>query len=65
LSKRALQRCPQKRAEFIGKIGEIPPEYLVFAYESTVNLRTTFREFGWAFKGKRAYKKQELVRGKR
>jgi len=46
-------------------IGEEPPERIVTVDESAVNILTTYRLNGWAFKGTRARKSCKFVRGTR
>jgi len=65
LSKPAAEQCEEARREFALEVGKYPPEYLVTADESAVNLLTTYRINGWAYKGTRARKACNFVRGTR
>jgi hypothetical protein len=44
-------------------VGKYPADYPVTADESAVNLLTTYRFNGWAYKGTRARKACNFVRG--
>lgn len=65
LSKAARERCADSRRRFALEIGKEPPDCLVFADESAVNLFMTYRENGWAVQGVRAIKYCHFVRGTR
>ncbi|KAK6997463.1 hypothetical protein R3P38DRAFT_3059166 [Favolaschia claudopus] len=65
LSREAGERCEDTRREFFMEIGNEPPERLVCADESAVNILTTYRQCGWSFKGLRARKRCCFVRGTR
>lgn len=47
------------------EIGQEPPERIVTADESAVNILTTYRLNGWGIRGARAHKKAKFVRGTR
>jgi len=47
------------------RAGDEAPESLVFADESALNLLMTYRINGWAYRGQRAKKRANFVRGKR
>jgi hypothetical protein len=47
------------------EIGQEPPDRIVCADESAVNILTSYRENGWAYKGVRAHKRCNFVRGTR
>ncbi|THU77560.1 hypothetical protein K435DRAFT_702093 [Dendrothele bispora CBS 962.96] len=63
LTRQAAERQQERRDEFFLKVGCIPPEYLVCADESAVNILTTYRTNGWSTKGLRAWKTAKFVRG--
>lgn len=65
LDRRALERCDQKRLDYQYAVSEYPPDYLCFVDESSCDRRTTYRGFGWALSGKRAFQKAFFVRGQR
>ena len=65
LSCLAHERNQEDRSEFRRRMANDPPERLVFADESAVNVLTTYRMNGWSLKGHRARKKTKFVRGKR
>ncbi|KAJ7193524.1 hypothetical protein GGX14DRAFT_378942 [Mycena pura] len=65
LSKPAAERCEEARREFALEVGKYPPEYLVTADESAVNLLTTYHINGWSHKGTRSRKACNFVRGTR
>lgn len=65
LSRAAAERCAHARRAFAFEIGAEPPERIVAADESAVNLLTSYRENGWAFRGVRARKSTNFVRGPR
>jgi hypothetical protein len=65
LSRKAAERCEEKRRQFVLAIGQEPLERIVTADESAVNVLTTFRESGWAYKGVRARRQTNFVRGQR
>jgi hypothetical protein len=65
LSKVAAERCAEARRTFAMEIGNEPPERVVCADESAVNILTSYRDNGWAFKGVRARKRAHFVRGTR
>jgi hypothetical protein len=53
------------RSDYRLRSGAFSPEQLVFIDESHVDLRTTFRSNGWAYKGQRATVPANFIRGKR
>ncbi|KAF7335978.1 DDE family endonuclease [Mycena sanguinolenta] len=63
LSRTAAERCEDSRREFVLEVGKYPPEYLVTADEAAVNILTTYRNNGWSYRGLRAPKKCNFVRG--
>jgi hypothetical protein len=65
LSKTAVERCEVKRMEYIAAIAAEPAEYFVFVDECAVNQMNTYREYGWAARGKRARKNTRFIRGTR
>jgi transposase len=65
LSRAAAERSEHQRRLFTLAIGGEPLERIVTADESAVNVLTTFRENGWAYRGKRAQKATNFVRGQR
>ncbi|KAJ7208591.1 hypothetical protein GGX14DRAFT_324055, partial [Mycena pura] len=48
VSRNASERDEELRRDFMVEIGKFPPEYLVFADESAVNVLTTYRDEAWA-----------------
>jgi len=54
LSKAAAERYGDARRKFALTIGKEPVENLVCADESAVNILTTYRQNGWAYRGVRA-----------
>ncbi|KDQ51314.1 hypothetical protein JAAARDRAFT_113397, partial [Jaapia argillacea MUCL 33604] len=48
LSKAARERCEDARRDFVLEIGHEPPERIVCADESAVNILTSYRENGWS-----------------
>lgn len=65
LSKAAAERSEEARRAFRLEIGAEPPERIVTADESAVNILTTYRQNGWSYRGIRARKKCKFVRGTR
>jgi hypothetical protein len=65
LSKIAVERCEDKRTEYIISIADEPAENLVFVDECAINQMNTYRQFGWAQKGQRAQTLSRFVRGTR
>jgi len=65
LSKIAAERCEVIRNRFQLLISQESPERLVFTDESAVNMLTTYRTMGRAYKGKRARVKSYFQRGDR
>ncbi len=53
----ALERCVEKRAAYLARIGAYRPDQLVFADESALNRRTTYGGHVWAIKGQKATRK--------
>ncbi|KAJ7206849.1 hypothetical protein GGX14DRAFT_333961, partial [Mycena pura] len=47
VSRNASERDEELRRDFMFEIGRFPPEYLVFADESAVNVLTTYRDEAW------------------
>ncbi|KAJ7763529.1 hypothetical protein DFH07DRAFT_697397, partial [Mycena maculata] len=48
LSKQAAERCADARRDFVMAIGNEPPERIVCADESAVNILTSYRQNGWS-----------------
>lgn len=65
LTLRAQQRSDELREQFINDISIYDPSMLVFVDETGSDKRTTYRRYGYAFKGRRAIEERLLVRGKR
>ncbi|KAF7969547.1 hypothetical protein HWV62_26949 [Athelia sp. TMB] len=65
LTRIAIERNENRRAEFIGHMAQYSPEQLGFMDEVSKDERTTGRRYGRARKGRRAVKKQVFVRGRR
>jgi transposase len=65
LSKAAAERCEEARNEFRFRAGAYPSDFFVWVDESAVDLRTTYRLNGWAYKGRRARIRAVFRRGKR
>jgi hypothetical protein len=65
LSKAAAERSEEARRQFRMEIGAEAPECIVCADESAVNILTTYRLNGWAYRGIRARKRCKFVRGTR
>ena len=65
LSRVAIERSAEKRAEFGVRIGTYEAEQLIFVDESAVDRRTTYRGRAWAIRGSKATRKAFFVRGKR
>ncbi|KAJ3719229.1 hypothetical protein C8R42DRAFT_584860, partial [Lentinula raphanica] len=51
LSKTASEHSEETHMEFTFEMGGLPPEYLVFADECSVNLHTTYWFNGWNYHG--------------
>ena len=54
LSRIAIERSAEKRANFAARIGTYDANQLVFVDESAVDRRTTYRGWAWAIRGKKA-----------
>lgn len=54
LSKGAAGHSEGSRLAFMWHIGAEAPEQLVFTDERAIDLRTTYRQMGWSYKGSRA-----------
>ena len=65
LSRIAIERSAEKRANFAARIGTYDANQLVFVDESAVDRRTTYRRRAWAIRGKKATRKAFFCRGKR
>ncbi|KAJ7580331.1 hypothetical protein C8J56DRAFT_867191 [Mycena floridula] len=65
LSREAAECSAEARRDFSLAIAEYPPSYLVCADESAVNILTTYRLNGWSYRGTRARKQTNFVRGPR
>jgi len=65
LSKAAAERSEEARRQFRMEIGAEAPECIVCADESAVNILTTYRLNGWAYRGIHAHKRCKFVRGTR
>ena len=65
LTRVALERSAEKRAEFAARIGTYEPEQVVFVDESAVDRRATYRGRAWAIKGRKATRKAFFCRGRR
>ena len=65
LTRIALERNADARAEFAARIGEYSPNQLVFVDESAVDRRTTYRGYAWSLKGHQATRKAFFCRGRR
>ena len=65
LSRIAIERSAEKRANFAARIGTYDANQLVFVDESAVDRRTTYRGRAWAILGKKATRKAFFCRGKR
>ena len=65
LSRVAIERSTEKRADFGYRIGTYEPQQLVFVDESTVDRRTTYRNRAWAIRGRKATCKAFFCRGRR
>jgi hypothetical protein len=61
-----MERNYLKRAEYVLQIAtSYTPEQLVMVDESSFDRRTTYRNYAYALKGKRAVRKCFYIRGKR
>lgn len=65
LSRIAIERSAEKRADFAARIGTYDANQLVFVDESAVDRRTTYRGYAWALRGRKATRKAFFCRGKR
>ena len=65
LTRTAIERSAEKRANFAARIGTYEANQLVFVDESTVDRRTTYRGRAWAIWGHKATRKCFFCRGKR
>lgn len=65
MSRAAAERSEEAQREFRREIGKETAEHIVCADESAVNILTTYRLNGWAYKGQRARKSCQFVRGVR
>ena len=65
LSRIALERNAEARAEFSTRIGQYQPDQIVFVDESSVDRRTPYRGAAWSLKGTRATRKAFFCRGRR
>jgi hypothetical protein len=63
LSKAAAERNAACRAHYQFQIGAESPERLVFIDESHIDCHTTYRLFGWAYKGECARVSARFVHG--
>jgi hypothetical protein len=65
LTRQAIERSAELRAEFAARIGSYDANQLVFVDESAVDRRTTYRGRAWALRGKPATRKAFFCRGQR
>lgn len=65
LSKAAAERCEDARRRFRFALGQEPAWRMVFTDESSVNMLTTYRTMGRAYKGQRAKIRSFFQRGDR
>ena len=65
LTRVAIERSAEKRADFAARIGTYEAEQLVFVDESAVDRRTTYRGQAWAIRGRKAIRKAFFCRGRR
>lgn len=65
LSRVAKERCEAPRSAYQQQIGQYEPHMLVFADESSLDMRVTFRLNGWSRRGTRARTRTNFVRGDR
>jgi transposase len=65
LKKIAAERNEKVRMDFVRRMTEYPAHYLGFLDETSKNDRTYSRNYGRAKKGRRARKREKLVRGTR
>jgi hypothetical protein len=63
ISRVAAERNEQARAHFLFDLGAESPERLVFIDESRLDIRTTYRIYGWSAKGQRARMPAKFQRG--
>ena len=59
-----LERCVEKRTEYLAHIGTYEPDQLVFIDESAVDRHMTYRGRAWAIKGRKATCKAFFNRGR-
>jgi hypothetical protein len=65
LTREAIERSAELRADFAARIGTYDADQLVFVDESAVDRRTTYRGKAWALRGKPATRKAFFCRGTR
>jgi hypothetical protein len=65
LTREAIERSAELRADFAARIGTYEADQLVFVDESAVDRRTTYRGKAWALRGKPATRKAFFCRGRR
>ena len=65
LTRVAIERNAEKRANFAARMGAYDPEQLIFVDESAVDRRTAYRGEAWAIKGRAATRKAFFCRGRR
>ena len=65
LTRDAIERNAELRADFAARIGTYDADQLVFVDESAVDRRTTYRGRAWALRGKPATRKAFFCRGRR
>jgi len=61
----AMERSLEKRAEYIARIGQYDPKQLVFVDESSVDRRTTYCRRAWSLRGMQAQREAFFIRGQR
>ena len=59
----AMERSLEKRAEYIARIGQYDPKQLVFVDESSVDRQTTYRGRAWSLRGMQAQRKAFFIHG--
>ena len=65
LRKIAIERDEFRRAEYVHRMSQYPPEYLGFLDETSKDERTLTRGYGRSRRGRRAAKKAVFKRGRR
>ena len=65
LSRIAIERSAEKRANFAARIGTYDANQLAFVDESAVDRRTTYRGYAWAIRGEKATRKAIFCCGKK